>query len=157
MQGRRAGIVTRLCADGIDLGVVFLLYLALLVTIGVVQFLVTSSDFHVPDPEVSAHGLAILGVQIVYLAFGWSGTTRTVGKEIMGLRVVTTEGRPLTLRHGFVRSVVCSFIGEPLLLWAAISHKNAAVYDLFLHTAVVYDWRSPAKVLAGAALEPTPI
>jgi uncharacterized RDD family membrane protein YckC len=154
LQGRRAGIVSRIAANAIDFGVIFLIYLALLVGFAVVDYLATSGDFHLPDPSPTFHAVAIVVVQIVYLAIGWSGTTRTVGKELIGLRVVDTHGQLLTLRRGFIRSIVCTFIGEPLLLWAAISRRNAAVYDLFLHTAVVHDWRSPAKVLSGAGLTP---
>jgi uncharacterized RDD family membrane protein YckC len=150
LQGRRAGIVSRISANAIDFVTIFLLYVGLLGAYAVVDYLATSGDFHMPDPPPEFHAIAIVVVQIVYLAFGWSGTTRSVGKEVMGLRVVDTKARPLTLRRGFVRSVVCTFIGEPLLLWAAVSKRNAAVYDLFLHTAVIHDWRSPAKVLAAA-------
>jgi uncharacterized RDD family membrane protein YckC len=155
MQGQRAGIVSRIAADGIDLGAIFVLYVALLGAFAIVDYLATSGDFHFPDPPPVVHAVALLVVQIVYLAIGWSGTTRTLGKELMGLRVVEIDGHPLPLRRGFARSIVCTFIGEPLLLWAAISRRNAAVYDLFLHTAVVHDWRSPAKVLADAGLQQT--
>jgi uncharacterized RDD family membrane protein YckC len=155
LQGRRAGIVSRILANAIDFVTIFVIYVGLLVAFAVVDFLATSGDFHMPDPSPRFHAIAIPVVQIVYLAIGWSGWTRTVGKELMGLRVVDTKARPLTLRRGFVRSIVCTLIGEPLLLWAAVSKRNAAVYDLFLHTAVIHDWRSPAKVLAAAGLEPS--
>jgi uncharacterized RDD family membrane protein YckC len=154
LQGRRAGIVSRVTANAIDLGVVFVCYFLVLVAWAAVGYLATSNPFRIPDPPPWLHALALVGVQILYLASGWSGSTRTVGKELMGLRVVTSRGDLLTYRRGLVRAVVCTFIGEPLLLWAAISRRNAALYDMFLHTAVVYDWRSPAQVRAAAARDP---
>jgi uncharacterized RDD family membrane protein YckC len=155
LQGKRAGIISRLIADGIDLVAVIVWYVGLLVAYAVVKFLLTSADLRLPRPGATFNSIAIIVVQIVYLGIGWSGTTRTVGKELMGLRVVRSDGRLLARRWGFLRAVVCTFIGEPLLLWAAVSHRNAAVYDLWLDTAVIYDWRTSAQVLeAVEAAEP---
>jgi uncharacterized RDD family membrane protein YckC len=151
MQGLRAGLVTRLFADGIDLVAVVALYVIVLAGFAVVRFLLTSSDLRLPRPGATFNALAVWVVQVVYLAIGWSGTTRTVGKQLMGLRVVRSDGRLLSRPWGFLRALVCSIIGEPLLLWAAFSSRNAALYDLWLDTAVVYDWRTNAQT--EAALE----
>jgi uncharacterized RDD family membrane protein YckC len=147
MQFRRAGITTRVLADAIDLGVIFVIYAGVLVAIGVVDYLATSGSFHIADPGPALAAAGLLAIQIIYLAAGWSGVTRSVGKEMMGLRVLHDDGRMLSFRYAFVRSIVCTFIGQPLLLWSAVSKRNAAVYDLFLKTSVVYDWRSPAQIL----------
>jgi uncharacterized RDD family membrane protein YckC len=154
MQGTRAGIVSRIGADAIDLGIVFVLYFSALVVFAGVRYLASRHSFDVPQASPIVNAIAILCVQIVYLTVGWSGERRTVGKALVGLRVVTDKGRELSLRRGFVRALVCSIIGEPLLLWAAVSSRNAALYDPPLHTAVIYRWyRSPAKRRAPA---PTP-
>jgi len=47
--------------------------------------------------------------------------------------------------RAFVRAFICALIGIPLLLWAAVSKRNAALYDLPLKTAVIYDWRIPVQ------------
>jgi uncharacterized RDD family membrane protein YckC len=156
LQGRRAGIVSRILADAIDLGAVVVCFVLLLFAIAVVEYLVTTHPFSLPNLSSGADVLVLFGVQVLYLAAGWSGTTRTVGKEIMGLRVLRTDGHVLSFGHGLVRSLVCSLIGGPLLLWAAVSGRNAALYDHPLRTAVVYDWRSPAEILAAATAEPQP-
>jgi len=150
MQGRRAGIVSRLIADAVDLVAVVVWYVVLLSAFAVVRFLLTSSDLRLPRPGSTFNVIALFVVQVVYLGIGWSGTTRTVGKELLGLRVVRGDGRLLSRQSGFLRAVVCTVIGEPLLLWAAVSHRNAAVYDLWLDTAVVHDWRTSAQVLEAA-------
>jgi uncharacterized RDD family membrane protein YckC len=147
LQRRRAGFVSRVLANAIDLGVIALLGVLLLLFASVVVFLATNQRFHLLDPQAWVAGVALLVIQILYLAQGWSGITRTVGKELVGLRVVTPTGRPLGYGRGFVRAVVCTAIGQPLLLWSIVSKRNAAVYDLVLRTAVVYDWRTPGEVL----------
>ena len=76
LQGRRAGIVSRILADAIDLGAVIVCYIILLVAIGVVQYLLTPNPFHVPNLHGGVDALLLFGVQVLYLAVGWSGTTR---------------------------------------------------------------------------------
>lgn len=148
LQGHRAGLISRLLADGIDLVAVVVVYFGLLVAWAVVVFLATNRAFEIPDLSPGAAAGLLFAVQVVYLAVGWSGTNRTVGKLLIGLRVTDSTGSPLTLPRGLARAVVCSVIGQPLLLWAAVSKKNAAVYDLFLHTAVLYEWRPHLTTIA---------
>jgi uncharacterized RDD family membrane protein YckC len=140
LQGTRAGIVSRLAACAIDAGIVLLLFVAVLFAIGVVRFLLTSNSLELADPGAGASSAIQLVIAVSYLFSAWVGTGRTVGAQILGLRVVTDRGTTLTPRIAFVRAVVCVLIGGPLLLWAAVSKRNAAVYDIFLRTAVVYDW-----------------
>jgi uncharacterized RDD family membrane protein YckC len=144
LQGTRAGVVSRIGADAIDLGIVFLLYFSALVTFAVVRYLATSHSLDIPQGTPLVNAIAIFCVQVAYLTAGWSGARRTVGKAIVGLRVVTDKGTNVSWPRGFVRAVVCSVIGQPLLLWAAVSPRNAALYDGPLHTAVIYQWY-PAK------------
>jgi uncharacterized RDD family membrane protein YckC len=59
---------------------------------------------------------------------------------LLGLRVVRTNGDPLSLVRSLARALICATIGWPLLMWSIISKRNAALYDLWLHTAVVYEW-----------------
>src|SRR5207248_850199 len=77
MQGRRAGIVSRLIADAVDLVAVVVWYVVLLSAFAVVRFLLTSSDLRLPRPGSTFNVIALFVVQVVYLGIGWSGTTRT--------------------------------------------------------------------------------
>jgi uncharacterized RDD family membrane protein YckC len=140
MQRKRAGIVSRVLANLIDFGTVTLIYTVMLATFGIARGFLTDHPIEMPDPAAWFTLVAIPTLDILYLTIGWAGNNRTLGKEIMGLRVVRPDGRFLSLPRSFVRAVVCVFVGAPLLLWSAVSKRNASVYDIFLRTAVIYDW-----------------
>jgi uncharacterized RDD family membrane protein YckC len=139
--GRRAGIVSRISANAFDLAVVVIIYFAALITFAGVRFIATPKPFKVPHPPNWFSLIALFVIEVFYLAYGWSGERVTVGKGLVGLRVVSNRGEPIRLRRGFARAIVCSIIGGPLLLWAAVSKRNAALYDYPLKTAVIYEWR----------------
>jgi uncharacterized RDD family membrane protein YckC len=145
MQTTRAGIVSRLTADAIDLVVITVLYFFILVGWATVVYLATSKSFALPNPAPRFDAIALFVLQVIYLTIGWSGPRRTVGKALLGLRVVRTDGGLVSVMRGFVRAFVCALIGLPLLLWAAVSKRNAALYDLPLKTAVIYDWRNSVQ------------
>ena len=88
--------------------------------------------------------------EAVYLAITWSKSGRSVGKKIVGLRVVRNEGVPLGLRRSTPRAILCALWGGPSLLWSAFSSRNAAVHDLVLHTTVVHDWSDEVRTQADA-------
>lgn len=147
MQGRRAGVISRLLADGIDLVVVLASLAGVYFAIAGFRFLVRPRAF--TWPELSALNLGTLGwiVLIGYLTIGWANTGRTFGKTVLGLRVVDAEGSRPHLGRAFARALLCAAF--PIgLLWCAVSRRNASVQDLLLRTSVVYDWepRLPAEL-----------
>lgn len=79
-------------------------------------------------------------VLVFYLAFGWSGTGRTLGKQLLGLRVVDHHGERLRFGVAFLRALFCG-VFPFTLFWCAISSANRDVADIILRTSVVYDWR----------------
>jgi uncharacterized RDD family membrane protein YckC len=145
MQTTRAGIVSRLTADAVDLVVITILYFAVLVAWATVVYLATSQSFALPNPAPRFDAVALFVLQVIYTAIGWSGPRRTVGKALLGVRVVRSDSTEVSVARGFVRAFVCALIGLPLLLWAAVSKRNAALYDLPLKTAVIYDWRNGVR------------
>jgi uncharacterized RDD family membrane protein YckC len=153
LQGRRAGLVTRLFADAVDLVVVLALVFLVLLVIACVRFLV-GDGFQFDTPSDSGT-LSASGVLLVaYLAFGWATTGRTAGKNVAGLRVVCADGGDVSALRGIARALLSvAFI--PGLLWAAVSRRNASIQDLIVRTAVVYDWGHP-PVTAPAAHPPSP-
>jgi uncharacterized RDD family membrane protein YckC len=142
MQTTRAGIVSRLTADALDLVVITILYFLVLVAWATVVYLATSQPFALPNPAPRFDAIALFVLQVIYTTIGWSGPRRTVGKALLGVRVVRSDGAQVSVARGFVRAFVCALIGLPLLLWAAVSKRNAALYDLPLKTAVIYDWHT---------------
>jgi uncharacterized RDD family membrane protein YckC len=140
LQGSRAGFVSRCAADGIDLVVVVVLYVAILTAVGIVEYFVTEKSFDMPQPDLAITTLTGWVIAIVYLTSGWTSTGRTIGKSAMGLRVVSARGEGLSPRHAFVRATVCATFGWVLLVWILVSRKRAGIHDVLLRTAVVYDW-----------------
>jgi uncharacterized RDD family membrane protein YckC len=140
LQGSRAGLVSRFIAASIDLGVVVLALLAIYLGIAAVRFLISPRRFSFPEVEpgvTSAIGWSLL---VLYLAVGWASTGRTVGAQMMGLRVVNRAGQRMRFIGAFGRALVCALF--PIgLFWCAISRSNRSVADILLRTSVIYDWR----------------
>lgn len=139
MQGQRAGVVSRFLADAIDLLVVVGVVVGVYFALSAVRFLLHPRRF--TWPEVSALNLSALGwiLLIAYLTIGWANTGRTFGKNVLGLRVVSSRGSGLPLWRSFVRACLCALF--PIgLFWSAVSTRNESIQDLIVRTTVVYDW-----------------
>jgi uncharacterized RDD family membrane protein YckC len=150
LQGHRAGLASRVVADAVDLGVAWLLGLAVLLVAGVVRYLLAGPPFRLPvlPRLLDVTGGAVIAV--AYLAWSWAATGRSVGKQVVGLRVVDRVGRRLSLVRSLSRAVL--YVLFPAgLLWVVASRRNASVQDLLVGTAVVYDWTyHPADDVAPA-------
>ena len=64
---------------------------------------------------------------------------RTLGKQMMGLRVVCSDGSRLRLLRAFLRAVLCATF-FPVLLLALVNRRNRGLEDVVFGTVVVYDW-----------------
>jgi uncharacterized RDD family membrane protein YckC len=139
LQGHRAGFASRVVADVVDVGVAWLLGLSALLVAGVVRYLLAGPPFRLPVLPRWLDVTAGAAIAVGYLAFSWSATGRSVGKQVAGLRVVDRAGRRLSLRRALARAVL--YVLFPAgLLWVLASRRNASVQDLLVGTAVVYDW-----------------
>ena len=138
-QGHRAGLVTRVAASVIDLGVVIIALVACYLGVCAVLFLLDPRNFTLPTPSpglVYAAGSVLL---TFYLAVSWMGSGRTYGNHVMGLRVVNSKGRRLHPLGALVRAAFCVIF--PIgLLWVLVSGQNRSLQDLVLRTSVIYDW-----------------
>ena len=140
--------MSRFVADAIDL-------LLVLVAIGVVylgvaatSFIIAPRRFTWPSPGTLPLGILGWGLLIVYLTVGWSGTGRSIGKQVMGLRVERRDSGGLRLGHAFVRALLCAAF--PIgLFWSLFSRDSASIQDLLVRTKVIYDWRPrvPARAV----------
>jgi uncharacterized RDD family membrane protein YckC len=139
LQGRRAGFVSRVVADALDVAVVWLLGLSALLFAGVVRYLVTGPPFRMPVLPVWLNGVAWAAIAVGYLTVGWASTGRTVGKQVGGLRVLDRSGRRLRLRRALLRALLYTIFPAGLL-WVIVSRRNASLQDHLVGTAVVYDW-----------------
>ena len=138
LQGRRAGVVSRAFADLVDLFVVVIFALLLLVMIAAVRALFVG-ELSFELPTLAARAPLFLALLVAYLTYGWGLNGRTLGKLVLGLRVVGRAGEDISFARGLGRAVF--YVVLPVgFLWAVLSSKNASVQDLALRTAVVYDW-----------------
>lgn len=138
-QGRPAGFVSRLIAITIDVAI-------LVVTVSVItivgQFLIDSIGLGKPSKVLVAIitlAFAVL-LWISYFVGLLAAGGQTVGKRIMGLRVVRTDGSRLTGRRSFRR-----FVGYALalpLFWGylivLLDNRRQAFQDHFADTFVIY-------------------
>jgi uncharacterized RDD family membrane protein YckC len=140
LQGKRAGIASRVAADAIDWGIVLGIYIAILFGIAATRYFVGNDNFNVPDPNPGVTLLAQWVIAILYLTAGWAGTGRTVGKSVMGLRAVTADGRPLGGKRAFLRALICATLGAIALIPVVLSRRRSGIHDFVVRTAVVHDW-----------------
>jgi uncharacterized RDD family membrane protein YckC len=140
-QGRRAGIVSRLLANVVDVIVVALVVALLYLGVAGLVFAVNPTGFSFP--ALPGFSLALVGsvVGIGYFAGSWLVTGRTWGDQLLGLRVLSRRGRRLGAGRSLLRSVVC--VVFPLgLLWVLVDGAaRRSLQDLLVGTVVVYDWQ----------------
>jgi uncharacterized RDD family membrane protein YckC len=138
-QGHRAGLVTRIAAGAIDLGIIVIALGVCYIGVFAFLFLLNPRNFSTPRPSpalVYAVGCLLF---IFYLTVGWIGNGRTYGNHVMGLRVVNHGGQRLHPLAAFVRATL--YVIFPIgLFWVLVSGQNRSLQDLVLRTSVIYDW-----------------
>lgn len=142
VSGHYAGVVTRAGAFIIDWFFMLVLYG---LTLGAVQFLVATllgeEIDYTEGSLVWIVGFAVFA--FLYLAGSLTITGKTVGKALVGLRVVTREGTPLTAGRaaGRVLAMPLSFLPFGLgFIGILLGKERRALHDVIARTAVVYDW-----------------
>jgi uncharacterized RDD family membrane protein YckC len=136
-QGERAGIVSRVLANAIDLAILVVVLGAGYLGWSAWLFLRRGASFRFPT--VTYQGTYIVGAIVLTLLFtvAWSSTGRSYGDRLLGLRVTNRRGDRLGFAAAFIRAVLCVAF-PPLLFWAIVDRRS--VQDLVLRTAVIYDW-----------------
>jgi uncharacterized RDD family membrane protein YckC len=141
LQGLRAGFMSRAVASGTDVVLVLCVYVVgvVLVSMAWDLFLSKSKSISISAPPHWLNELLVWILLVVYLTAGWWSTGRTPGKQILGLRVVRSDGRPLGFWRALFRALLCaSFF--PALLLALVSRRNRGLEDVAVGTVVTYDW-----------------
>jgi uncharacterized RDD family membrane protein YckC len=132
--------VSRFIADAVDFIVVLTATAFIYIGIAGFRFLIAPRRFEWPAPGALPLGALAWALLIVYLTVAWSGTGRSAGKQLMGLRVQRRAGGRLGVALAFARAVLCAAF--PIgLFWSLVSRKSASIQDLLVRTEVVYDWR----------------
>ena len=146
LRGQRAGLITRLIADGIDLAIVAGLLFGGAVAIGVVMYMLGDGGFRLPHGGPIVTVIAYPLVEIAYLTTMWGADGQSFGKRILGLRVLERNGGHLRRLRALGRAVFVTFLGGPSLLWVAVSRRNLAVHDIVLRTSCVHDWSTATAI-----------
>jgi uncharacterized RDD family membrane protein YckC len=143
LQGRRAGLITRLLANTVDFCVVTVIVAAGYAAVAAVRFLWNSRTFTFPAPGFGPLVIAGSILMVLYLTACWIASGRTYGDHLLGLRVVGWRGRGLRPVGALLRALLCVLF--PIgLFWIVLSRENRSVQDVLLRSSVVYDWsRTP--------------
>ena len=169
VTGHYAGAVTRLLARAID-GAVSLFSYGLLV--GLVLFVVGWLLGIEVSAERTGGVVWSVGLVVWLVVLEWASVAaagRTLGKWVVGLRVVGRRGEPITPRRAFGRALVLPFsvtVAGLGLIGVVIGREHRALHDLAGQSTVVYDWGDrPAELPAPltrwiqqrSALVPAPV
>ena len=154
-QGKYAGFVTRLAAWIIDV-IIISAVSTLVGSIGVV--VINAFEYVQIAPEKSQNVVLALVLifnvtfYLLYYIFLWSLAGQTIGKAIMGLRIVRTDGSRLSGRRAFIRLLgywisAILFLGY---LWVLVDPRRQGFHDKLAGTMVVYagpiEDRQPGRI-----------
>jgi len=138
-QGLRAGVVSRTGAMVIDIAYVVMLVAAGYAAYAGFRFLRRPAQFTFPEMTMTEAAVYGYVVAVLMLTMSWTGTGRSGGARLMGLRLLGPAGARVGIVRAFLRAVTC--VAFPLgLFWSAVSKRNASMHDLIFGTSVVYDW-----------------
>lgn len=154
VTGRYAGPLTRLIAVMLD-SVVVTFGFTLLVAGLVFVIRLFVPEFAIPESSGILYGITLTVWSFLYLWIAYTVFGKTIGKMILGVRVVSADGHVvLRARQTFVRVITypLSFILFGIgLLGIVFNRQRQAWHDRFAKTAVVYDWGSRTATM------PTPL
>ena len=161
LKGYYAGFISRLIAFSIDIAiiVVVLIFAGWLLntmsTIFQLGILDSLSTFF----EIWVTSVIVILFSAGYYIFFWTLVGQTPGKLLLGLRVVSRSGRPITfwqaLRRyvGYFLSAFAIYIGY---LWILIDNRRQGWHDKLADTYVIYDWDAHPGGFVANRMEASP-
>ena len=145
VTGHYAGPLSRLLAFSLDVAIIFwsfTLLAAVIVFLGEKLFGWTGTL----SPQQTVVGFLLLSSwAFIYSAGTLVVAARTVGKGVLGLRVVSRDGGPLKVRQSVLRVLVTPFALVTFVfsyLGLFFGKERRALTDVAAGTVVVYDWGS---------------
>jgi uncharacterized RDD family membrane protein YckC len=148
-QGHYAGAVSRLAAFAADVGASWGLFTAGAALLSLASELITGRSVSITHHQIPA--IIVLAFwELFYFAYPWAVSGRTVGMALFGLRVVTTNGAPITPKQAVLRTLAVPLSVLPLglgFLGVLFQRERRALHDLMVGTAVVYAWDARAARL----------
>ncbi len=151
VTGRYAGPVSRVAAFAIDATITFWAF-----TLGTAGLAWIGSNLGITLPGIFDAGWAkVVLFWLWCFSYWWIGlalTGRTVGKGVIGLRILQADGDPITSGEAAVRTLVLpiSFLTLGIgVLLVLFSPRRLTWHDIAAGTCEVYDWGDrPAELPA---------
>ena len=147
-RGTPAGFVTRFVAYSIDAVVIVVLLSVITSVINAIGTLTFGDRTTIEPPQGWAVTLGSVSLtSLVYLTLGWWLFGRTVGKLVIGVRVVGADGQHPTFSMALVRALMywVSAILALGFLWIAFTPARRGWHDRVARTWVVYDWEAHVR------------
>jgi uncharacterized RDD family membrane protein YckC len=141
--GAVAGPVSRLLAYFVDIAAITFGFSVITSVVSyLVQLFFGENVDTSPNGWGWLFGLGYVAFAFVYWMVGLTLVGSSIGKALLGMRVVRTDGTPLKGRQGLVRTVVYpfSFILGLGLIPIVTARSHRALHDKAAGTKVLYDW-----------------
>lgn len=142
-RGRYAGVASRGAAVSVDAITIIVMFYAGLGLVILTVALVTLSQPRVFNVPEAGWAIGFTFWMFLYAWVSWSVTGKTVGKALLGLRIVTKRGERIgavrALRRCFGWVVSLMFFGLGFF-WILISRDRRGWPDYIAGTCVIYDW-----------------
>ena len=162
LKGYYAGFVSRLVAFVIDAAIVTLTMLILGWTAATILsfFNLNPTDVDITTPNVTLNDyisdaiaiIIVITVPIVtffiwvgYYIGSWVLLGQTVGKQLLGLKIISVDNKRITIRQGIVRYVGYWISALPLFAgywWVLLDDDRRAWHDHLAKTCVIYVWEA---------------
>ncbi len=148
-QGHYAGGITRLVAFAADVGASWGLFTLGAAALAFFVQLVTGHKFALTNHQLASLVAATIW-EFLYFAYQWALSGRTIGMAVLGIRVVSADGAPVSTRQAVLRTIALplSFLLLGLgFLGILTGRHRRALHDRLAGTAVVYSWDARAARL----------
>jgi len=143
VTGHYAGPLSRLLSFSLDVGIVFLLFTLFSTLVLFLGNRIFGWEGNLSPQQTLVGFLLLLVWAMTYSVGSLVIASRTVGKAVVGLRIVSRGGGPLLGRQAIVRVLVTPIALVTFLVSYAglfIGREHRALTDVVARTAVVYDW-----------------
>jgi uncharacterized RDD family membrane protein YckC len=141
-----AGIVSRAVAYVLDAVIVGIVAFGLMAG---TQFVVTVVGMDGFGVATASHAVLLTALPALLAAYNvvfWGLTGRTPGMALVGVRVTSTAGRPVSWLSALIRALVLAYF--PIVAaWCLVDRRHQGIHDKLARTVVV---RASAQILAPA-------
>ena len=143
VSGHYAGAFTRLAAFVVDWLIILAVYGFILASASFVLELLAGLEVDFAAASPIWYWIGFVVWAFAYMGLGLAITGRTVGKALLGLKVVTRAGAPISPARAAVRVMAMPFSFALLgvgFLGIILGRERRALHDVISGCAVVYDW-----------------